>query len=252
MPLCSVYFWTLVGSRMCHKLKENYFLVILSQKQGWFDSNNPFEFAIKAQAQLEQVEIGIGEKFGQIFTMLSQCNSAFTFAFITSWKLSFVMLCIAPFITVDILILVNVHRIGVIMGRKAWEKAGGLVEEMLYNIKTVASFANFEFETKRFNKKEELVYHLDLGTVYWLALCIGFLILFLNCSFVIAIVYGRALVGKNINSNKGRDFTGADAMTAAFCTITQNTATPHICNNIKYNTYWSPNNTDMIRDFVNS
>ena len=88
----SVCFWTLVGSRMCHKLKENYFRVILSQEQGWFDSNNPFEFATKVQAQLEQVEMGIGEKFGQILTMLSQCISAFIFAFITSWKLTLVML----------------------------------------------------------------------------------------------------------------------------------------------------------------
>ena len=215
----SVCFWTLMGSRMCHKLKENYFRVILSQEQGWFDANNPFEFATKVQAQLEQVEMGIGEKFGQILTMCSQCISAFIFAFITSWKLTLVMLCIAPFIIADVLVLVNALRTGIIMGRKTWEKAGGLAEEMLYNIKTVASFANFEFESRRFNEKVELVYQLDLGTVYRLALCIGFLIFFLNCSFVIAICYGRTLVGKDINTNKGRDFTGADVMTAAFCTL---------------------------------
>jgi len=71
-------------------------------------------------------------------------------------------------------------------------------------------FKNFDFI---------VVYQLDLGTVYRLSLCIGFLIFFLNCSFVIAIVYGRTLVGKDINTNKGRDFTGADVMTAAFCTL---------------------------------
>ena len=59
----SVCFWTLVGSRMCHKLKENYFRIILSQEQGWFDANNPFEFATKVQAQLEQVEMGIQFSF---------------------------------------------------------------------------------------------------------------------------------------------------------------------------------------------
>ena len=215
----SVCFWTLAGSRMCHKLKENYFRVILSQEQGWFDANNPFEFATKVQAQLEQVEMGIGEKFGQILTMCSQCISAFIFAFITSWKLTLVMLCIAPFIIADVLFLVNALRTGIIMGRKTWEKAGGLAEEMLYNIKTVASFANFEFEQRRFNEKVELVYQLDLGTVFRLALSIGILIFFLNCSFVIAICYGRTLIGKDINTNKGRDFTGADVMTAAFCTL---------------------------------
>ena len=215
----SICFWTLMGSRMCHRLRRNYFTVILSQEQGWFDANNPFEFATKVQAQLEQVEMGIGEKFGQIITMCSQCIVSFIFAFITSWKITLVMLCIAPFIIADVLVLVNALRTGIIMGRKTWEKAGGLAEEMLYNIKTVASFANFEYETRRFNEKVELCYQLDLGTVYRLAVCIGILIFFLNCAFVLAIIYGRTLIGKDINSNKGRDFTGADVMTAAFCTV---------------------------------
>ena len=215
----SICFWTLIGSRMCHKLKRNYFTVILSQEQGWFDANNPFEFATKVQAQLEQVEMGIGEKFGQVITMCSQCIIAFVFAFITSWKLTLVMLCVAPFIIADVLFLVNALRTGIIMGRKTWEKAGGIAEEMLYNIKTVASFANFEYETRRFNEKVELCYQLDLGTVFRLAISIGCLIFFLNCSFVIAIVYGRTLVKKEINSNKGRDFSGADVMTASFCTL---------------------------------
>ena len=215
----SICFWTLMGSRMCHRLKRNYFTVILNQEQGWFDANNAFEFATKVQAQLEQVEMGIGEKFGQILTMLSQCIISFIFAFIMSWKITLVMLCIAPFILVDLLVLVNTLKTGIIMGRKTWEKAGGLAEEMLYNIKTVSSFANFEYETRRFNEKVELCYQLDLGTVYRLAVCIGVLIFLLNCSFVIAISYGRTLIGKDINTNKGRDFTGADVMTASFCTM---------------------------------
>ena len=215
----SICFWTLVGSRLCHRLKRNYFTVLLNQEQGWFDANNAFEFATKVQAQLEQVEMGIGEKFGQIITMVSQCILSFVFAFITSWKLALVMLSIAPLLFVNMYILVVSLKTGIIMGRKTWEKAGGIAEEMLYNIKTVASFANFEFETRRFNEKVELCYQLDLGTVYRLAACIGTLIFLLNLSFVIAILYGRTLIGKDINSNKGRDFTGADVMTAAFCTL---------------------------------
>ena len=215
----SICFWTLMGSRMCHSLKRRYFTVILNQEQGWFDMNNAFEFATKVQAQLEQIEMGIGEKFGQILTMLSQCIVAFVFAFMTSWKVTLVMLAISPAILGAVCYLVNALKTGIIMGRKTWEKAGGIAEEMLYNIKTVASFANFEYESQRFNQKVELCYQLDLGTVYRLAISIGFLIFFLNCSFVIAIIYGRTLIGKDINTNKGRDFTGADIMTAAFCTL---------------------------------
>ena len=50
----NVCFWTLVGERCVHHMKRNYFTVILSQEQGWFDAHNAFEFATKVQAQLEQ------------------------------------------------------------------------------------------------------------------------------------------------------------------------------------------------------
>ena len=216
--LC-IAFWSLVGSRMCHRLKRQYFTTILSQEQGWFDANNAFEFATKVQAQLEQIEFGVGEKLGLVIQMLASCVISFIFAFIISWKIALVMLCVAPFIIIDILFLVNSLRTGIIMGRKTWEKAGGLAEEMLYNIKTVTSFANFEFETRRFNEKVELCYRLDLGTVFRLAICIGLLIFFLNLSFVIAVLYGRTLIGKDYNENKGKDYTAGDVMCSALCTL---------------------------------
>ena len=44
------------------------------------------------------------------------------------------MLVIAPFIILDVWILVTSLKTGIIMERKTWEKAGGLAEELLYNI----------------------------------------------------------------------------------------------------------------------
>ena len=79
-----ICFWSLMGNRMCHRLKRQYFQIILQQEQGWFDANNPYEFATKVQAQLEQVEFGIGEKFGVILQMTSQCVAGFVIAFILS------------------------------------------------------------------------------------------------------------------------------------------------------------------------
>ena len=215
----AICFWCLIGSRMCHRLKRQYFTIILSQEQGWFDANNAFEFSTKVQAQLEQIEFGVGEKLGLVIQMVASCIISFVFAFVISWKIALMMLVVAPFIIVDVLFLVNSLKTGIILGRKTWEKAGGLAEEMLYNIKTVASFANFEYETRRFNEKVELCYQLDLGTVFRLGLCIGILIFFMNLAFVIAIMYGRTLIWKDYNDNKGKDYTAGDVMGAAMCTL---------------------------------
>ena len=215
----NVCFWTLVGERCVHHMKRNYFTVILSQEQGWFDAHNAFEFATKVQAQLEQVEQGMGDKLGHVLMMICQCISGFVIAFITSWKITLLMLCMAPFIIGVIIFMVTAMRTGIIMGRKTYEKGGGIAEEVLYNIKTVASFSNFEFEQKRFNEKIEICLQLDLTTVFKLGLAIGLLIFFLNSTQTIALSYGRTLIKKDINSNKGSDFSGADVIGVTFCTL---------------------------------
>ena len=215
----SVCFWSLIGNRCVYNLKKKYFTTILAQEQGWFDSNNAFEFATKVQAQLEQVEQGIGDKVGLVITMVSQCIVGFIFAFIASWKLTLVMLCVLPIILFFSLFLMFALRKGIVLARKTWETAGGIAEEMLYNIKTVASFANFEYELKRFYEKVEVVWSLDLRNSRRLGFCVGFIIFFLNLCIFIAFIYGRTLIKKDYNSNKGRDFTGGDVISAAFCTL---------------------------------
>ena len=153
----NICFWTLLGERCIHQMKRNYFATILSQEQGWFDAHNAFEFATKVQAQLEQVEMGIGDKFGIILMMLSQCISGLIIAFITSWKITLVMLCVSPFIIGVLLFMVNSMRIGIIMGRKTYEKAGGIAEEMLYNIKQWLVFLTLSLNKKDLMKKLKFV-----------------------------------------------------------------------------------------------
>ena len=215
----SVTFWSLVGNRCVYNLKRKYFTTILSQEQGWFDSNNAFEFSTKVQAQLEQVEQGIGDKVGMVLTMVSQCIIGFIFAFMASWKLTLVMLCVAPLIIFFSMFLMMAMRKGIMLARKTWETAGGIAEEMLYNIKTVASFANFEYELRRFYEKVEVVWQIDLVNTCKLGFSVGFIIFFLNLCIFLAFIYGRTLVKKDYNSNKGRDFTGGDVISAAFCTL---------------------------------
>ena len=76
------FFWKYSSLRQLFILKESYFSTILKQEQGWFDENNAYEFATKVQAQLEQIELGLGEKFGLILQMISQIIGGLVIAFI--------------------------------------------------------------------------------------------------------------------------------------------------------------------------
>ncbi len=45
--------------------------------------------------------------------------------------------------------------------RKIYERAGGIAEELLYNIKTVTTFVNFDFELQRFGELFDEVEKLE-------------------------------------------------------------------------------------------
>ena len=219
--------WNLAGLRQIHHMKEQYFYTILKQEQGWFDANNAFEFATKVQAQLEQIELGLGEKFGLILQMTSQLVSGLVIALTSSWKLSLVMLCVSPCIFMCIIYLVTSMKKAIILSRKTYEYAGGIAEEMLYNIKTVASFVNFDYETTRFNRFVDKVHVLEKEKAIKLAGSIGSMIFFLNFTFVVAILYARTLI------TNGSGMKSGDVMTVIFSTIMAVMSLGGIAPNIK-------------------
>ena len=216
----SKFLWNYVGMRQMHHLKEKYFSIILRQEQGWFDSNNAFEFSTKVQAQFEQISLGVGDKFGLTLQTISMMITGLLIAFYKSWLLTLVMLSISPLIFMCVVFLVVTLKKPMIGSRKSYEKAGGIAEEILYNIKTVTSFSNFEFEIERFNKMIDLVHKFDEQKAFRLGLSIGGILFFVFLTFFVAALYSRKLLGDEVwNDNEGRIFNLGDIVTVVFSTL---------------------------------
>jgi len=215
-----MFSWAYSSLRQMHWMKINYFSLILKQEQGWFDENNAFEFATKVQAQLEQIEMGVGDRFGQIILMSAELISGFVVGFIASWKLTLVLLCCAPFIVGSFFVMNYWMEGAMILSRKTYEKAGGIAEELLYNIKTVTSFVNFDFELQRFGKYVDEVEKYDIRKSLILGLSVGTMIFGIFFGFSITLLYARKLVAdRDINSNIGKPFNAGDVIKVLFAVI---------------------------------
>ena len=230
------FMWNYSGLRQMHHLKEKYFALILKQEQGWFDENNAYEFATKVQAQLEQISMGVGEKFGLCLTLVFMLICGLIIAFYKSWLLTLVMLAVSPFIFLCVLYLVKSLRKVIIGGRKTFEKAGGVAEEVLYNIKTVASFSNFDFEMKRFNDLIDKVHEYNKEKALKMGISIGGVLffVFMTFFFFVAIMYSRVLIGdQKKNDNTGDPFTPGDIMIVVLCTLIAVMSLGSVAPNIK-------------------
>ena len=201
----SNFFWEYASLRQMHHLKEKYFERILMQEQGWFDQNNAYEFATKVQVQLEQIELGVGEKFGTIVESASTFITGLIISFFASWKLTLIILCVAPFLAICIIYMVTSMRKSLFLSRKAYETAGGVAEEVLYNIKTVASFCNFDFERQRFGHYINLVHELDKQSGFKLAIANAGVNFFYFLSYFVCIMYAKSLLAKDNPSIKPGD-----------------------------------------------
>ena len=209
----SNFFWEYASLRQMHHLKEKYFARILMQEQGWFDQNNAYEFATKVQVQLEQIELGVGEKFGTIVECAATFVAGLIIAFFASWKLTLIILCVAPFLAICIIYMVSSMRKFLFLSRKAYETAGGVAEEVLYNIKTVVSFGHFDYEKQRFGHYIDLVHKLDTQAGCKLATASAGVNFFYFMSYFACIIYARSLLVKDNNNIKP-----GDVMTVCFAT----------------------------------
>ena len=107
-------------------------------------------------------------------------------------------------------ILNKINVKGNVLVTQTWEAAGGIGEEIFYNIKTIISFSNFDYELKRFYEKVEISNKIELLTNLKIRIYTSLLLFICNLSVFLSFIYGRTLIKKDFNSLRGRDLTGGD------------------------------------------
>ena len=189
--------WQYSAFLQIHKLKENYFSILMNQEQAYFDKINSFELVTKVQNQLEQIELGLGDKFGFIIQKIFNILTAIFISLIICWKLSFIILAVAPLTLISIIYFTKITKNSSNSSKKAYERAGGIAEEMLYNIETIYSFVNFDFEMERFNKNIDQVYKCDENKAFKISLSQSIMGLLSYLSFIVAIFFGKKIIIEN-------------------------------------------------------
>ena len=189
--------WQYSAFLQIHRLKENYFSILMNQEQAYFDKINSFELVTKVQNQLEQIELGLGDKFGFIIQKIFNILTAIFISLIICWKLSFIILAVAPLTLISIIYFTKITKNASNISKKAYERAGGIAEEMLYNIETIYSFVNFDFEMERFNKNIDQVYKCDENKAFKISLSQSIMGLLSYLSFIVAIFFGKKIIIEN-------------------------------------------------------
>lgn len=156
---------------------------------------------------------------------------SFVISFYTSWKLTLVLSCLLPFLALSGYFVTKAMQDGEKFGAKAFEKAGGIAEETIYSIKTVASFSNYPYEINRFNELLKESMRIGISNGFKTGLGFAFIFFIMYNTYSLAIWYGSLLISDSIQSGKN-DFLSGDVMvvmlTFIFGAFSLGQATPNL------------------------
>lgn len=214
------FLWNMIGKNLSTAIKSMYFKTILKQEQEYFDSVNTHEYCTKIQNQIKIIETGLGQKVGQSIMSVVMCFSSIIIGFVISWKLALVLISTLPFIAGASAWLTRKMQQMDQRRREKYEKAGGIAEEVLYNIKTVASFCNFRYERNRFDECLEESRNAGYSDGNNTAVAMFIIFFFIYGTYSLATWFGTILISnKDINQITGEPFSAGDVITVILCIV---------------------------------
>ena len=91
------------------------------------------------------------------------------------------------------------------------EKADGIAEELLYNIKTITSFCNFDFEIRRYNDLIDEMNNYDQKKLLIESIAYGLLYIASFGSIALVLVHVKSLkINKEINYSSGLPYNSGE------------------------------------------
>ena len=158
----------------------------------------------------------LGVQVGNLISMTLVFLVSYSMSFFLSWKLSLSICSVIPLVFVIVFSISGSREKAAKANRENFEKAGGIAEEVLYNYKTTASFANFDYERKRFKDRINEAYEAGVTISWRVGLNNAVIYFFVFGSFAIAFLVGGYLLSIKETKINGDPLTVANILQCAF------------------------------------
>jgi len=186
--------WAIHGHRQSNRIRSIFFNGVMRQDIGWLDGKQSGALATHIAGDIPKIQEGLGDKVGQFIVFTSTALAGFVIAFTAGWKLSLVLLSLTPLLVIAGGAMGKVITSVSTRMQAAYGEAGGVAEEVLGSVRTVASLGREEEELQRYAQglQEGKQIQKKIGFATGLSLGATFLIMF--GSYALAFWYGAKLV----------------------------------------------------------
>ncbi|KIH63939.1 ABC transporter, ATP-binding protein [Ancylostoma duodenale] len=186
-----------VCENLVNQLRREFFKAILRQDITWFDKNHSGTLATKLFDNLERVKEGTGDKLGLMIQFVAQFFGGFVVAFSYDWKLTLIMMSLAPFMIICGAFIAKLMASAATREAKKYAVAGGIAEEVLTSMRTVIAFNGQPFECQRYDKALADGRSTGIKKSFYIGLGLALTFLIMFSSYCLAFWVGTDFVFKN-------------------------------------------------------
>lgn len=189
-----VRFQLIFAQRVSNRLRRLFFDSLMRQDYDWYDCNDGGELTARVANDVNLVEAGIGDKVSSAVQFTSMFISGFIIAFIYGWKLTLIILAIAPLLAIGGALFGKLAADSTSEGLGAYGSAGAVANEALSLIRTVTAYNAQESEAQRYEKELDKAYKAGVMKGAFQGAALGFTYFVIFCTFAVAFTFGGSQV----------------------------------------------------------
>lgn len=191
-----IRFQLIFAQRVAKTLRSKFFRALLSQDHDWVDDTQGGELTTRVANDVGLIEAGLGDKVSSAVQFTTMFVAGFIIAFIYGWKLTLVILAIAPFLAISGALFGKLASDSTSEGLGAYGAAGAVANEAISLIRTVTAYNGQENEAKRYEQELDKAYKAGVMKAAFQGLALGFTYFVIFCTFAVAFSFGAWEVRK--------------------------------------------------------
>lgn len=190
---------------------------MLDQESAWYDQVNYLELASRIGKEVDQIQSGIGNKYGQILYAVCMCLSGFVVAFVKGWTLAFAMLGVGPIMMIGMTIFASVMQKRTVASMRAYGQSAGYAEQALSAIRIVVSFGQEELENRNYSRFLARVTEAGIKSGCTMGFSLGFFFFCIYVAYGYSFAIGAVWVDKAFhNDATDRPYLAGDIIAVFF------------------------------------
>jgi ABC-type multidrug transport system fused ATPase/permease subunit len=189
--------WEVTCERQVNQLRHIFFAQILRQDLSWYDCNKEVDITTKLSDDLERVREGMGSKCSFVIQYVSTFIAGIVVGFITSWKLTLIVMVVGPFFIAASAYLATMTATSSAREQEKYGLANKVADQVLNNLRTVLAFGKQDYEIQRFDTALEAGRLLAMKKYLIMSVCLGIVFFLDYVGYGLAFWFGAELISRS-------------------------------------------------------